>query len=78
MSIRVRREGNKVTIETDYPAAGVSHEMVHETRELLGAMSAYGIKEVETRKTYGFTYDLKREFDKKFKEKYGQTYFYPE
>ncbi len=74
MTVRVRRKEGKTIIETDTPEGYVRHGLIHDDRSLLGAMSAFGIEEVEGNDLY----ELRRDFDKKFKEKYGETYFLPE
>lgn len=79
MSVRVRRKGDKVTVETDYAGSGVDHSMVHSNRGLTGAMKSFGINEVKGSKRAGATYSLEKDFDNKIKKKYGrdQGYFSP-
>jgi len=80
MSIRVRSERGKTTVETDYGGSDVDHSMVHRDRRLIGAMNSFGIKEVKASKNYcSVSASLKEDFDRQIKKKYGrdQGYFSP-
>jgi len=80
MSIRVRSERGKTTVETDYGGSEVDHSMVHRDRGLIGAMNAFDIKEVKGSNNYcGAVSSLQEDFDKQIKKKYGrdQGYFSP-
>lgn len=75
MPIKVERKGDKVVIETDRPDGDASQWAVHQDRSLVAAMKVFGINKVEGNDTY----DLKKDFDNKFKERSGREsgYFYP-
>jgi len=77
MSIRVEKRGDKVKVETDYPAADIDHSVIQDDRELRVAMSNYGIDKIETPKSEsgGGSSDVRYEFDDQYKKKYGHRYF---
>jgi len=82
MSIKVERKGNKTSVKTDYyDSFGSNHSAVYNDNELLGAMKAFGINEIETRvaDNVDSPYALHEEFDRQYKEKFGksQGYFKP-
>jgi hypothetical protein len=74
--IKVRLEGKKVIVETDYQAAGVQHEMLHKDSRLIAAMKNHNISEVEgsSDNLFDTVYD---DFDRKFSEKTGRKGGYP-
>lgn len=78
MGIRVIRKDNKLTVETSRDS-GVMHALVQNDRGLRAGMKLYNINSVEVNKPDPDMYDVKKKFDKKYKEKTGsQTgYFYP-
>lgn len=79
MSIKIERKGDRFSVETDYSGSSVDHSMIHSDRELKGAMKSYGINEVRGSKDSGSLYSTHRDFDEKFKKKFGrdQGYFRP-
>jgi hypothetical protein len=79
MSIKIERKGDKVTVETDYSGAEVVHSLIHEQSDLIGGMKSFGIDKVETRvvDSSDTLYAARSEFDRKYKEKYGENYLKP-
>ncbi|NIM47580.1 MAG: hypothetical protein GTN40_05500 [Candidatus Aenigmarchaeota archaeon] len=80
MTMRVRSERGKTTVETDYGGSQVDHSIVHRNRGLIGAMNSFGIKETKASKDYcSVTASLEEDFDRQIKKKYGrdQGYFSP-
>lgn len=75
MTIKVRKEGSNMTVETDRASESHLHEMVHSDPDIRGAMATYGIKEVEAPSTLMTYSSLRDTIDEKVKEKTGHYHF---
>jgi hypothetical protein len=78
MSIRLKVDRNKTSVETDYhDSFGIDHSRAYEDRELIGAMKSIGVSEIEGKKAECGTgrMALRDAFDEKYKELNGRKYF---
>ena len=79
MGITATMKDGKLTVESDESCGDAKHGLIHEANELKGAMKAFDIEKVESQVDDTCLYELKEDFDKKYKEKTGDKigYFHP-